>query len=117
VLPERSGGAVRTEEPETGKQRTGTAVAAKEQHGLLPGTVRVENPAAKGVTIFFKGGAAGKYELRVFDLNGDVVYEETKNNIQEGRFVWASGGVLPGIYLAYIRGPGLETTRRITITP
>ena len=72
-------------------------------------------------TIYFKANSAGKINIKVFTLRGQLVWERTKETTGERDFIVWSGkncdgiGVPSGIYLIYINGPGINITKKVAI--
>jgi hypothetical protein len=105
---------------------SGTGVVASGAAQIVgPGQVKVVGTAAsKGtvnpgrgetVKIYFQGTGGGKFECRVFNLTGDKVWESSQENIQGGIFEWSGNAVASGIYVANVRGPGLQASKKIAI--
>jgi hypothetical protein len=74
------------------------------------------NPA-KGETakIEFKGTGTGKFSCKIFNLSGDILWEQEQDNISEGTFEWVPGNIASGIYVVYIKGPGLKLHKKVAI--
>ncbi len=74
------------------------------------------NPA-KGETakIEFKGTGTGKFSCKIFNLSGDILWEQEQDNISEGTFEWVPGNIASGIYVVYIEGPGLKLHKKVAI--
>jgi len=77
------------------------------------GTVNPEK--GEKVEIFFKGEQVGKYVCEIFTINGVLVYEDTKDNITEGKFEWLPKDIATGTYLVYIEGPGIKYKKKVVI--
>lgn len=69
----------------------------------------------ESVKIDFKGNSIGKFECKIFMLTGEIVYEETKENISVGRFEWIPKDIASGIYVVYIKGPGVKIHKKMVI--
>jgi len=65
--------------------------------------------------VYYKGTARGRFECRIFTLTGELVWENAQDNVQEGTFDWPATGVASGIYTAHVRGPGIDTYKKIAI--
>lgn len=65
--------------------------------------------------IYFKGERVGKYKCRIFTLNGELVWKETKRNVQEGSFEWSASNVSSGTYVVHVKGPGLNAKKKIIV--
>jgi hypothetical protein len=65
--------------------------------------------------IFFKARDTGKVELRIFTLTGELVWETSMDNVKEGAFEWVPKNIASGIYIAQVKGPGINTRNRIAI--
>ena len=75
------------------------------------------NPdSGRPATITFKGSDRGTYHLRIFTLTGEIVYEKEQNFPgSAGSFEWIPKGIASGIYLAHIKGPGIDKFRKIAV--
>jgi hypothetical protein len=86
-----------------------TIVGSEERKGII-------NPdLGDEVQIYFKGTESGKYHLRIFTLLGELIYEKTKDGLAEGTFSWIPKGIASGIYIAHVKGPGIDTSKKIAI--
>lgn len=65
--------------------------------------------------IYFKGTDSGRFELRVFSNTGDIVWEDHKENAKEGMFEWFPVNMAAGIYTAHIKGPGINSKKKIAV--
>jgi PKD repeat protein len=93
--------------------------------GLPQGEIKIIGPAAgrgtvnpdrgESARIFFKGNATGGYELRIFTLTGDLVWQDRKDNVSQGIFEWQPRDVASGVYIADVRGPGLNARQKIAV--
>jgi PKD repeat protein len=83
--------------------------------GSASGRGTIDPNRGETAKIFFKGNDIGRFELRVFSLSGELVWEASMDNVQEGAFEWAPKGIASGIYIAHIRGPGINTRKRIAL--
>jgi hypothetical protein len=76
----------------------------------------VINPdAGETAKIYFKGSGNGKFEVKIFTLTGELVWEQTMENVSEGMFEWVPKDVASGGYIVYVTGPGLNTNKKIAI--
>ncbi len=65
--------------------------------------------------IYFKGASTGKYTLRIFTQLGELVYEESKESLPDGKFSWIPKDLASGIYIAHVKGPGVDIHKKIAI--
>ena len=65
--------------------------------------------------IYFNGSQTGKYECRIFTLNGELIWQSTQDNVSSGIFEWIPGNIASGGYIASVRGPGLNEKKKIAI--
>ncbi len=65
--------------------------------------------------IYFKGEKAGKFTLRIYTLLGELIYEETKDSLAEGKFSWIPGDIASGTYIVSIEGPGVKIHKKVAI--
>ncbi|MFC2091703.1 SBBP repeat-containing protein [Elusimicrobiota bacterium] len=65
--------------------------------------------------IYFKGSRPGKFSLKIFTLLGELVYKDSRDNVSEGNFSWIPGNIATGIYIAHIKGPGIDKSKKIAI--
>jgi hypothetical protein len=74
------------------------------------------NPG-KGETarIYFHSESTGRFECRVFNLSGDLVWQSGMSDVQEGTFEWAPRSAASGIYVVHITGPGLTVKKKIAL--
>ncbi|OGS22321.1 MAG: hypothetical protein A2252_05750 [Elusimicrobia bacterium RIFOXYA2_FULL_39_19] len=76
------------------------------------------NPnSGKPITIGFKGDEnGGEYTLRIFNLSGELVYSETKSVLTwENWFEWLPDNIASGVYVVYVKGPGVNMNKKIVI--
>jgi len=83
--------------------------------GGASGRGTVNPDKGEKVEIFFKGEQVGKYVCKIFTINGVFVYEDTKDNITEGKFEWLPKDIATGTYLVYIEGPGIKYKKKVVI--
>ena len=78
------------------------------------GTINPDNSLP--VPIGFKGEESGTYYMRIFNLLGELLYEESKDSgSAEGWFNWIPGDIASGIYIVHITGPGVNIHKKIPI--
>ncbi len=65
--------------------------------------------------IMFRTGSKGEVKCKIFSLNGDLIWEDTKHDVEEGTFEWKPGSVATGIYVAVVRGPNLDSQKKIAV--
>ena len=65
--------------------------------------------------IYFKGNAAGRFELRIFTTAGILIWNDSKDGVQEGMFEWVPHDIASGIYIAQVQGPGINSRGKIAI--
>lgn len=105
-------------------QNVGLVVTAMQS---LPaaGEVKVVGPAGsrgiinpdKGdrVQIFFQGSEQGAFTCRVFDVEGNLLFEEQQDHVSGGYFDWVPQDISSGIYLVHVEGPGIKTKRKLAV--
>lgn len=69
----------------------------------------------ESASIYFKGSMAGKYELKIFTVDGDLVWQDFKDNVLQDTFSWSPKGMASGIYIASIKGPGMNSAKKIVV--
>lgn len=89
------------------------------------GEVRIiGSPSGKGTInpdrgdkaeIRFKSAVAGKFECRIFTLSGEQVWSVTMENVDEGTFEWFPKGMSSGVYVVYVKGPGINVRKKIAV--
>ncbi|MEW6557134.1 MAG: hypothetical protein AB1349_07250 [Elusimicrobiota bacterium] len=77
------------------------------------GTVNPDK--GENVKIDFRSDTVGKFECKIFTLTGELVYEETKDNMSSGRFEWIPKDIASGIYVVSIKGPGVNVHKKVAI--
>jgi hypothetical protein len=94
---------------------------------LMPqaGEVKVVGPAAsrgiinpdRGDTamIFFQSGVTGTFTCRIFNSEGELLFEQTKQNVNNGYFEWVPKGIASGIYAVHVEGPQVNARRKLAI--
>ncbi len=78
---------------------------------------------AKGeeATIYFKTAGSGEIKLRVYTLRGQLIWKKSKESDGEEDFIIWDGKnsegtvVASGVYVIFIEGPGINTTKKIAI--
>ncbi|MDI6641757.1 MAG: carboxypeptidase regulatory-like domain-containing protein [Elusimicrobiota bacterium] len=66
--------------------------------------------------VIFKGAKPGNFTLRVFNLVGELIHEETKYFANGyGYFEWPEESVPSGTYIMHIQGPGINKFRKVVI--
>ncbi len=65
--------------------------------------------------IYFQGSQTGKYECRIFSLTGILIWQDTQDNVSSGMFEWIPKNTSSGGYVASIKGPGLNVTKKIAV--
>jgi hypothetical protein len=88
-------------------------VIIQEESGIK-GTI---NPDKQGkARIYFTSYLSGDFTLRIFNLVGELVYKKTKTSvIGDGWFEWIPEDIASGVYIAHIKGPGIDTYKKIPI--
>ncbi|MEW6517148.1 MAG: S8 family serine peptidase [candidate division FCPU426 bacterium] len=67
------------------------------------------------VKIYYQAAGIGLVECRVLNLNGVLIWKETREHTQSGMFEWRAREAAPGIYIAVVQGPGLHAHKKIAI--
>jgi len=62
--------------------------------------------------IFFKGIQTGRYECRIFTLTGELVWQDSQDNVSSGFFEWIPKNIASGGYVASVIGPGFKEKKR-----
>jgi hypothetical protein len=65
--------------------------------------------------IYFVGSATGTFEVKIFTLTGELVWEDKMDNVQQGMFEWWPRDVASGGYVVLVRGPGLNAKKKMAI--
>jgi Fibronectin type III domain len=65
--------------------------------------------------IYFKGPQTGEYECRIFTLTGELVWQDTQENVSSGMFEWIPQNIASGGYVACVTGPGLNVKKKIAV--
>jgi len=87
--------------------------AVVRETGGYKGTV---NPDKGGkVSIYFKGKEKGTFTLRIFTLAGEEIHKEQKSDDSQGCFEWAPENIASGVYVAHIKGPGIDEYKKIAV--
>lgn len=74
------------------------------------------NPAnGDPAKIYFRGNSSGTYVCRVFDMNRQLVWEQTKENLSMGMFEWFARDVASGGYIVNVKGPEYNQTGKIAV--
>jgi hypothetical protein len=73
------------------------------------------DPDQKSVRVYFTGEEKGKFECRIFTLNGDLVWSDSKQDVSEGIFEWNARDAAGGIYIINVTGPGVKSSKKITV--
>jgi len=93
---------------------------------VLPGEIKIFGGKSKqgivnpekgeNVKIVFRLKMPGKVSLKVFTLLGELVYEDAiETNSDNGMFTWLPKDVATGTYIVYVKGPGVDTYKKIVI--
>lgn len=69
----------------------------------------------ESIKVDFKGTEVGKFECKIFTLTGELVYEETKHDMREGRFEWIPKDIASGVYIVSVKGPGVKIHKKMAI--
>jgi len=95
---------------------TGPALEAGEVR-VIGGPDGYINPAVNPtVTIRFRRTTAGKVTVRIFDLRGRLVAEESKDGVAGTDDVTLSAADLPaGVYVATVSGGGMDKRMRVAV--
>ncbi|MFC2061041.1 choice-of-anchor Q domain-containing protein [Elusimicrobiota bacterium] len=65
--------------------------------------------------IYFKGNKAGNFNCRIFTLDGDLVWEDSAKGTESGMFEWAAKNVSSGSYIVHVKGPGVNSRKKIIV--
>jgi len=65
--------------------------------------------------INFAGTGIGKFVCKIFALTGELVWEDTKENVSAGQFDWIPKNIASGIYIVYVEGPGIKIHKKMAI--
>ena len=80
--------------------------------GMGPGSFRVyPNPASGMVTVEIPGTSNGAYRLRLFDISGKILLEQS--DLEDSRVEFSSEHIAPGVYFLELRGEELFRTKLI----
>jgi hypothetical protein len=84
--------------------------------GSLQGQGTVNPDAGDTAKLFFKGSQTGTFDLHILTLTGEAVWETSlEAPAGEGVFEWVPGDVASGTYIAHIKGPGIDASKKIII--
>jgi hypothetical protein len=64
--------------------------------------------------IYYRGSEEGEFKCKIFTLNGDLVWEQTRDE-DEGMFEWIPKHIASGAYVVFINGPGIKVNKKIII--
>jgi hypothetical protein len=95
----------------------GTNVHAGEARivGSADGRGTINPDKGDAALIYFKGTGTGTYECRIFTLTGELVWQDTLNQVQEGVFKWIPKDVSSGGYVVLIKGPGINIKKKLAV--
>jgi len=65
--------------------------------------------------IYFDGPASGEYQIRIFTVMGELVWEDEMSGVDHGVFEWFPNDTASGTYIVNVRGPGLIKTKKLVI--
>jgi hypothetical protein len=65
--------------------------------------------------ICYQGSERGTFECRIFTLTGEQVWQTTQNNVNGGIFDWKPDSMASGIYIAFVKGPGVKKYQKIAV--
>ena len=65
--------------------------------------------------IYFRGNQSGSYACRIFTLDGELLFEDRKDNVSEGVFEWIPKDIASGIYFVTVEGPGINTRKKLAM--
>lgn len=65
--------------------------------------------------IYFRGRKVGKFECKIFNLNGELVWQDSISGVQEGIFEWVPKNVGSGSYIVHIKGPEFDVKKKAII--
>ncbi len=92
-----------------GERGSIAVIGSEERKGVV-------NPdKGDSVVVSFKGNCPGKYTCRIFTLLGEIIYEESIDSISEGQFSWVPEGIASGVYVVYVKGPGVDIHKKVAI--
>jgi hypothetical protein len=84
-------------------------VGAAEYRGAI-------NPGrGQDALIYFQGSDSGRFVCRIYDLAGDLVWEDALDGVVEGVFRWPARDAASGGYIAVIKGPGINVLKKIAV--
>lgn len=72
-------------------------------------------------TIFFKASQPGNIKIKIYTINGKLVWEKNiYTNSDDDFIIWdcrnkSNSMVSSGVYILHIKGPGLDTTKKIAV--
>ncbi len=71
--------------------------------------------------IYFSPSQSGRVTVKIYILNGHLVWNETKDTDGEkGFIIWDCKNkdkiVVPsGVYIVYVKGPGIDSIKKVAI--
>jgi hypothetical protein len=83
--------------------------------GSAAGRGTVNPDKGETARIYIKGSKTGKYELRIFTLQGELIWEDNKDNVREDVFEWLPRDMASGTYIARITGPSFDARKKIIV--
>jgi hypothetical protein len=83
--------------------------------GSAEGRGTVNPDKGETAQIYVRGSSRGDFKCMIFTLTGDLVWESSMANVQEGTFEWRPDSMASGIYLAHVTGPGLTANKKIAV--
>ncbi|MCB4791244.1 MAG: S8 family serine peptidase [Elusimicrobia bacterium] len=89
------------------------------------GNVSVVGPArSKGVInpdkgdkaqIYFNSNLRGKFTCKIFSVSGNLLFEETKSDVNNGYFEWIPKDIASGVYIVCVQGPGVDQRKKMVV--
>jgi hypothetical protein len=83
--------------------------------GSLAGKGTINPDRGDTAKIYFIGTGTSRMELKIYTLKGELVWEDSKDGLQEGMFEWIPKNIASGTYVAHVKGPGINKSRKIII--
>jgi hypothetical protein len=83
--------------------------------GSRSGRGTVNPGKGEAARILFQGNAVGKFEIHIFSLTGEHIWETSVNDVREGMVEWSPKNIASGIYIVSVIGPGVKENKKIVI--
>jgi len=83
--------------------------------GSLKGKGTINPDNGDTAKIYFIAADIGVVSLSIYTLSGEVVWSDSINGLKEGVFEWVPKNIASGTYVAHVKGPGINKSKKIII--